>query len=122
MQITNAQVDINFVPLVPLVDPELIVYNDVSQILLDDYNGCSQSARKKLIMNENVETRFQETRAKTHSQDENDNALLHDENQYPELDPNDVSRCLNELPNMNAERANQSNCSSTSNQVHCQTF
>ncbi|XP_075261942.1 uncharacterized protein LOC142353562 isoform X2 [Convolutriloba macropyga] len=77
----------------------------------------AQSARKKLIMNENVETRFQETRAKTHSQDENDNALLHDENQYPELDPNDVSRCLNELPNMNAERANQSNCSSTSNQA-----
>ena len=122
VQITNDQGDLNFVPLVPLVDPDLTVYDDVSQILLENYDVGSQSARKKLVMAEKVVPTSQGPIAETYDEGEND-VVPGDENECPELDPNDVSRCLNELPTANADRANQSNCSSTSaNQVQGTTF
>ena len=122
VQITNDQGDINFVPLVPLVDPDLTVYDDVSQILLQNYDVGSQNARKKLVMAENVVPTSQDPIAETYDEGQND-VVPGDENECPELDPNDVSRCLNELPIANADRANHSNCSSTSaNQVQCRTF
>ena len=122
VQITNEQGDINFVPLVPLVDPDLTVYDDVSQILLENYDVGSQSARKKQLTAENFVPTSNDPIAETHDEGEND-VFPGDENECSELDPNDVSRCLSELPNAIADRANQSNCSSTSaNQVQFRTF
>ncbi|XP_075242665.1 uncharacterized protein LOC142337336 [Convolutriloba macropyga] len=108
VQITSAEGDINFVPLLPLVDPDLTIYDDVSQLLLNGYGGGSQGVKKKLTMTAAAHPPSQYKSTKMQNEDPAD--FGNEESECPELDPNDVSRCLNAIP------GDQSNCSSISNQ------
>ena len=118
VQITNAGGDINFVPLVPLVDPDLTIYDDVNQVLLECYEGGSQGAKKRPAPIVNDHCAVESLIPENQGQIVECANIISEENNYPELDPNDVSRCLNEIPNLAEEVANRSNCSSISaNQV-----
>ena len=105
--------------MVPLVDPDLTVYGDVSQVLLERYESGSQGAKKRLapVENDYCAVGSLVPANQGENQEEHPN-IIHEEDDCPVLDPSDVSRCLNEIPNAADEVANKSNCSSISaNQV-----
>ena len=104
--------------MVPLVDPDLIVYDDVSQVLLERYEGGSQGVKKRLAPVENDHCAVECLIPANQWENEGHPNIINEEDDCPELDPNDVSKCLNEIPNAAEEVANRSNCSSISvNQV-----
>ena len=91
------------------MDPDLTIYDDVSQLLLNGYDGGSQGVKKKLTMTAAAHPPSQYKSTEMQNEDPAD--FGNEESECPELDPNDVSRCLNAIP------GDQSNCSSISNQV-----
>ena len=104
--------------MVPLVDPDLTVYDDVIQVLLERYESGSQGAKRRLAPVENDHCAVGSLIPANQGENEGHPNIIHEEDDCPELDPNDVSRCLKEIPNAADEVANRSNCSSiSSNQV-----
>ena len=91
------------------MDPDLTIYDDVSQLLLNGYEGGSQGVKKKLTMTGAAHPPSQYKSTEMQNEDPAD--FGYEESECPELDPNDVSRCLNAIP------GDQTNCSSISNQV-----
>ena len=96
VKVIEANGDMGYVHLVPVVDPDLTLYDDVNQVLLNG-DSCSQGVKRKL---------HGDDRPSVIPQSMNKNSVDHfidDEAQYPVLDPQDVSECLGDIQNENTD-------------------
>ena len=107
-----------FQPHVSVDDPELSVYQNVTQILLSD-NGTAGSSRRKLeiLPQASGSNPFNDVSASNFSGE--GGQFLNNENLEPEqdlencavLDPQDVSRTVSELQNQSGQFDLSTNCS-----------
>ena len=96
VKLIEANGDMGFVHLVPVVDPDLTLYDNVNQVFLNGDSG-SQGVKRKL---------HGDDRPGVIPQSMNKNSVDHfidDDAQYPVLDPQDVSECLGDMQNENTD-------------------
>ena len=114
-QIQNNEGVVGFVPLVPLVDPDLTLYEDLNSILLNKVE-TSHSAKKKLNLGSSSQT-FYET-GLTETGNTNEHHGLEQEDLMDNFVQQDVSKvlCEGEIVEENEQSRyaedNNLNCSS----------
>ena len=94
---TDAQGNTSFVPVVPFNDPDLTVYEDVSQVLL---TGSQEPVRKFNTVLPSVNSEVDATTENINDEDDENNAM---HEPFKLLDPEDVSRTFSELQGNNSE-------------------
>ena len=122
VQVTEADGNVSFVPVVQRPDPDLTIYEDVNQLLLQE-DQEAQLARKK---NKFV-TSSQKALSNPASQtDASENAVLNTSEPYMSLNPADVSVYLeqigDEAQNVQPEIESNGDCVDSSNKVGDSSF
>ena len=96
VQIVETNGDKSYLPLVPVVDPDLTLYDNVNQVLL---TGESSSQGVKRRMSE-----VQPIGTVSEPLDNNVEDDLVDGEDRPILDPHDVSKCLSDIQSYNVNK------------------
>ena len=96
VQIVETNGDKSYLPLVPVVDPDLTLYDNVNQVLLSG-EGSSQGVKRR--MNE-----IQPMSTASGPLNKNVEDDLVDGEDCPVLDPHDVSKCLSDIQCENVDR------------------
>ena len=112
-QLTDSKGNTSYVPIVPDCDPDMTVYEDVNQILINGISS-SQVEQKKLAVLSSPAVELDEPANDVNEREDDD-----DENQqcapFVVINPEDVSRTFSELQNSSAGP----NCSAiASNEVN----
>ena len=102
VKVIESNGDMSYVPLIPVVDPDLTLYDNVNQVLLSgDIN--SQGVKRRLHCDDQNNELQQQSRKSVNQ--------LHDEDEdCPILDPQDVSECLDNVQNDQNSNIFDSNC------------
>ena len=110
VQLEDSAGNTSFVPIVPSHDPDLTVYEDVAQLMLNDNLG-SEGARRKLDMVSTSQPTQTKLSKENKENDQNDGE--EEESGYTLLGPNDLSKTFIEMvdgvqgPNCSAIITNQ---------------
>ena len=101
VKVIEANGDMSYVPLVPVVDPDLTLYDNVNQVLLS--GDSSQGVKRKLHDDDLPCASTQSIKRK------NVDELLEGNSHCPVLDPQEVSNCLGEMNQEILNRSKQQN-------------
>ena len=93
LQVTEANGQVNFVPVVSRSDPDLTVYEDINQVLMNDDIEL-QRAKKKIKFS--TCSQFTESSTPTQDPENDDNGSSQP---YMTLNPDDVSAVLERMNN-----------------------
>ena len=118
LQVTEANGQVNFVPVVNRSDPDLTVYEDINQVLMNDDQEV-QRAKKKIKFS--MSSQVTENTSTTQNPENDDNGSSQP---YMTLNPDEVSAVLERMSNSSrtvvpdAEVIEEDNASAESENVH----
>ena len=94
VQIVETNGDKSYLPLVPVVDPDLTLYDNVNQVLLSG-ESSSQGVKRRMNAVQPMSTMSEPLNSNV------EDDLVDEDDDCPVLDPHDVSKCLSDIQSEN---------------------